>query len=441
MLTKKALTLLLSSALAFTALGKVLFVAPGGNDKNAGSINHPLSTIQKAQELVSAGDTVYLRGGTYQMKESQIAQSHRIWSYITYLDKSGRANKPINYWAYGNEIPVFDYNNIKPSGKRVIAFMLTGSWIHIRGIELVGVQVTITRHTQSECFEIKGSNNILEQISMHDGMAIGVYIINGSNNLILNCDAYRNYDSFSENGKGGNTDGFGCHVSKGDTGNVFRGCRAWFNSDDGYDCINSDEPVLFDHCWAFYNGYTPDFISRADGNGFKAGGYGNGAFNHLPYSIPSHTVQFCLAVGNKQNGFYANHHLAGCNWYNNTAYKNKRNYNMLNRQGLTPSDYLKDVPGYSHRLYNNLGYLASNTELANIDTEKCSLSNNSFDNKITDDEFINLNEEQLTAARQANGNLPKIQFLHLSAKSLLIDKGKPIGFGYSGKAPDLGCFE
>jgi|GEM_PF-3956669 len=42
---------------------------------------------------------------------------------------------------------------------------------------------------------------------MHDGMAIGIYSLRGSHNLFLNCDAFNNYDSISEGGRGGNTDG------------------------------------------------------------------------------------------------------------------------------------------------------------------------------------------------------------------------------------------
>jgi len=38
-------------------------------------------------------------------------------------------------------------------------------------------------------------------------------------------------------------DGFGCHVGKTtETGNVFRNCRAWRNSDDGFDLINCATP-------------------------------------------------------------------------------------------------------------------------------------------------------------------------------------------------------
>jgi hypothetical protein len=422
---------------------KEFYVAPQGNDTNNGSISSPVETIQKAQELASSGDVVYIRGGHYSMREDQIAQKRGIWAYVTDLDKNG-----ISYLAYQNEIPVFDYKNVKPEGLRVVAFLVSGSTIHIKGIEIIGIQVTIKTHTQSECVEVRGSNNNLEQIKMHDGMAIGVYMLSGSNNLILNCDAYNNWDSVSEGGKGGNTDGFGGHLQKGSINNVFRGCRAWFNSDDGFDLINNAEPILIDNCWAFYNGYSSGFVSRADGNGFKAGGYAKGRnpydnviANYAP--IPKNTIQFCLAVGNKQGGFYANHHLEGNYWYNNTAYKNRVNYDMLNCVALNPTDFGTDGPGWNHEIVNNLGFDAKVKELGNIDKSRCVLRNNYFDLgiSITEADFLSLDEALLMALRQADGSLPDIDFLKLAPSSKLINAGTDIGFPFKGTAPDLGCFE
>jgi hypothetical protein len=37
---------------------------------------------------------------------------------------------------------------------------------------------------------------------MHDGQAIGICSVRGSDNLFLNCDAYRNHDFTSEDGNG-----------------------------------------------------------------------------------------------------------------------------------------------------------------------------------------------------------------------------------------------
>lgn len=429
------ITIIFSSFFSFAA---EYYVAPNGNDVNSGTINNPVETIQRAQELANSGDTVYIRGGFYNMRKEQIAQYYRVWAYVTKLNKSG-----ISYLAFPNETPVFNYKNIKPANYRITAFYVNGNNIRIKGIEIKGVQVTIKTHTQSECFEIQGSNNTLEQIKMHDNMAIGVYISKGSNNLILNCDAYNNWDSVSEEGRGGNTDGFGCHVSKNHKNNVFRGCRAWFNSDDGFDLIGSGESILIDNCWAFYNGYSSGFVSRADGNGFKAGGYGDTAFDRLPNPIPRHTIQFCLAVGNKQSGFYANHHLNGNYWYNNSAYRNKINYNMLNRKAVNQTDYHKDAPGWNHVMSNNLGYKATSSELTAIDKLACVLHTNYFDLSLTinDSDFLSLDESLLKAPRQADGSLPKNNFFRLNPSSIIINAGTDVGFLFRGTAPDLGCFE
>lgn len=435
---KKTL-LLLSVLITQLSFASIYYVAVDGSDDNAGTKSQPFATIQKAQTVVMPGDTVYLRGGTYNLTEAQIAKKERIYACVTYLDKSGTAGKYISYINYPGETPVFNYAAVKPEGLRVAAFYVSGSYIHLKGFEVTAVQVTIKTHTQSECFENHGSNNVYEQLSMHDGMAIGFYLLAGSNNLILNCDAYRNWDYFSENGRGGNTDGFGSHPRAGSKNNIFRGCRAWFNSDDGFDLINASEATTFDHCWAFYNGFNKDFVSQGDGNGFKSGGYGLKKVGaEIPDPVPRNTIQFCLAVRNKANGFYSNHHTGGSDWYNNSACRNGGNYNMLNRL----KDTAQDVPGFDHIMYNNLGYKGGK-EILQMDAAKCTLANNYFDLNLqaTEADFVTLDESLLTAPRKADGSLPDTDFMKLKLFSQFIDKGKIIGFTFKGKAPDLGAFE
>ncbi len=430
--------LLLGLSMSASALPSTYYVAVNGTDQNPGTFKQPFATIQEAQQHVNAGDTVYIRGGNYVLNESQIARTQGIYSYVTDLTKSGSENARINYWAYPGEKPVFNYSNVKPS-TRVVAFHVSGSYIHLKGFEVVGVQVTLLNHTQSECFENRGSNNIYEQLSMHDGQAIGFYLVSGSNNLILNCDAYNNYDYTSEGGKGGNSDGFGCHGKRGDVNNVFRGCRAWFNSDDGYDCISSFEPVVFENCWAMYNGYSPTFKSLADGNGFKAGGYGARAVKDLPNPIPRNSIRFCLAVRNKANGFYSNHHLSGSDWYNNTAAYNSVNFNMLNRL----MDNKTDVPGSGHILRNNLGFMARNKEVDKLNFDESDVKSNYFTLPVTVDakDFLSSDEAELIKPRKADGSLPDVNFLRLSNNSDLIDAGISLGFPYKGNKPDLGYQE
>lgn len=407
--------------LSLTAQAKTIYIATNGNDANSGSISAPLSTVMKAQEMMSPGDTVLIRTGTYRVKSSQIANQKGIYALVHDLHKSGEPNKRLHYMAYPGEKVVFDLSDVKPANQRVIAFNVTGSWIHLKGFEVVGTQVTLEGHTQSECFHNEGSNNLYEQLAMHDGQAIGFYLTKGSDNLIINCDAYRNWDYTSEGGKGGNADGFGCHPQPGSTGNVFRGCRAWFNSDDGYDCIRAAEAVVFENCWAFYNGYNDQFNSLADGNGFKAGGWGLVKDKRVPEVIPMHTVRYCLAVGNKQSGFYANHQPGGGYWYNNSAYRNNINFNMLNRN----ADFTQDVPGYGHVLKNNLSFEARTADTKWIDPEKCTLQNNSFSSNLSPQmsDFESLNEKELTAPRKADGSLPDIRFMKPKSTSRLTGIG------------------
>jgi hypothetical protein len=415
------------------------YISPAGNDSNAGTENLPCETLMKAQQLVEPGDTVFIRGGVYKMNENQLSRRKRIWAVVNDLYKSGKPGKRIHYFAYPGEKPVFDLSDVKPANQRVMVFGVTGSWIHIRGLEVIGTQVTILTHTQSECFHNEGSNNIYEHLSMHDGQAIGFYLTNGSDNLILNCDAYRNYDFTSEGGRGGNVDGFGCHPQPGSKNNVFRGCRAWFNSDDGYDCIRAAETVIFENCWAFYNGFDPDFKKLGDGNGFKAGGWGLIKDERVPDSIPMHIIRFCVAVGNRANGFYANHQPGGNYWFNNTAWKNSTNFNMLNRN----IEFTDDVSGYGHVLKNNLSFSPGNSDIQQINTQLCVVESNSFSIplKITKDDFVSLDENLLVVARKPDGNLPETPFLRLKPGSKLIDAGVDAGFPFKNKAPDLGAFE
>jgi len=423
---------------ASSAFAADWYVATTGDDLGVGSIEKPFATIQRAQESATAGDTVFIRGGTYRMTQAQLARRRGLYVRVTILDKSGSPGKPITYRAYGNEKTVFDCSDVKPEGQRVTAFYVSGSWLRVVGLEVTGVQVTMRRHTQSICFESQGSHNIFERLSMYNGQAIGIYHVRGSDNLFLNCDAWNNWDYTSEEGRGGNVDGFGCHPIKGGTGNVFRGCRAWFNSDDGFDCISAHESVTFESCWALYNGQSADGKRLGDGHGFKAGGYAATPESDLPSPIPRHIVRHCLAVGNKSSGFYANHHPGGGDWLNNTAYRNGTNFNMLCRLANNSAD----VDGYGHKLVNNLGY-GSRAEVRSLDASQCELANNSFTPGIElgPRDFVSLDEGELVRPRQPDGGLPAVDFMHPVQGSALIDAGVNVGLPFQGTAPDIGAFE
>ena len=413
-----AVTLLMGCMVSGTT-AKTYYMAPNGSDANPGTQASPLATIARAQQLLAAGDTLLIRGGEYLIGANDIMSTQEsIYACIFYFTKSGKAGKPICYFGYPGERPVFNLSRVKPAGKRVAGFYIHANYLHFRNFEVTGTQVTITTHTQSETFTIRRGNhhNTIENIAVHDGMGIGFVIWKGADNLILNCDAYNNYDPVSEHGSGENVDGFGCHVSDPKhTGNVFKGCRAWRNSDDGFDLITNYAPVTIDSCWAWENGYDANLVRRANGNGIKAGGY---ALRPINKEAPSNTISNCLAWRNPQNGFYANHHATGNKWYGNTAYNNGYNYDMLNQKSKTEAT---DVPGYDHVLKSNLSYHPRGRHYRNLNAAACTLENNSFlpsPLTLTADDFESLDASELSAPRKADGSLPDIRFLK-------VKKGRP----------------
>jgi len=423
---------LLQGASVFSAF---YYVATNGVDTNPGTSNSPFATIMRAQSAAASGDTVYLRDGTYFLNNSHLTATNNPWAIVNNMTKSG-----VSYVAHPGERPVFDFSDVQPVGYRVTAFLVTSTANDcvFKGFDVVGVQVTIqTNHTQSECFRITGGNrNRFEQLAMHDGMGNGWYLTSGASNLVLNCDAYNNRGL--DSGSIGNIDGFGAHPSStSGKGNAFRGCRAWFNSDDGFDCINAKAAVTFENCWAFYNGYWTNFVNLGgDGNGFKSGGYGRNG-STPPNPVPRHITQFCLAVKHRANGFDANHHTGGLDWYGNTAYRNNVNYNML----CTLLDNLTDVPGYDHVMKNNLGYKGT-TEVSNLgDSNDVSFNYFTLSVTVATNDFASLDETLLTLPRQPNGDLPYIAFAQLVGSSDLIDQGTNLGYAFYAAAPDLGAFE
>ena len=412
--------------------GRVYYVAPTGSDSAAGTQGSPWASIAHAQSIAQPGDTVYFRGGTYAYTHADSAcKSQTADVDAITLNKSGSSGAAINYSAYPGERPVFDFSRIKDDC-RIKGFDVTGSWLHLKGLEVEGVPQNNSLNHESWGIWVTGSDNTFELINAHNNMGPGLFIQDGGGNLVLNCDSHDNYDPHSSDGAGQNADGFGAHISAGHPGNVFRGDRAWWNSDDGFDLINAFSSVTIEQSWAWRNGYLPESTTPApsgNGNGFKAGGYGgkyvsNGA---------KHTIREDVAFDNKDAGIYANHHTLANDYFNNTSYDNHPDFNML---GISPSGAAIGLGN----LRNNIAYqgtLLSNTNGTNAADNSWDISGVSMSNA----QFQSVSTSGWNAPRQTNGALPALPNLHLAANSTLIDKGVNVGLPYNGKAPDLGAFE
>jgi hypothetical protein len=296
------------------------------------------------------------------------------------------------------------------------------NWIHLRGLEVRGVRQLIVGDSWG--VRIRGDHNLIERLHVHDNEAPGVFIASGASNLVLNCDSHNNYDPLED---GGNGDGFGCHSNGGE--NVLRGCRAWSNSDDGFDFINAPGTCTVEHSWSFKNGFVPDTTTAAgNGAGFKSGGFGSPP--NIPSSgVPRHVVRFNLAFRNRSQGFYANHHPGGLDFLNNTAFANGVNFDMLVEGGQS-----------THNLHNNLATGPGGTVMRFTGGDD---SDNSWNLPVmvSAADFVSMDEAEVLAPRQPDGSLPVIKLMHLAAGSDLIDRGKSLGLQFAGKGPDLGAFE
>ena len=416
----------------------------GNDDTGDGSIDNPYLSIMKCQDDAESGDIVYIRGGTY--TNFNIAKTTDTYNYIKDFIKSG-----ITYKAYESEKVIFDFEfdlkyAIKDGVKkqRVTGFMIeegtenvTFENFDITRIPTLSLDDMVAAHftrnlTQSEFIQSRGRNIRFNRINTYKNYGIGFYFVGvKSYNIAYRCDSYNN--SGIDSATKGNADGFGAHG----TGAEFIECRAWDNSDDNYDCINSFGTTIFDKSWSFKINYKGADIQ--DGNGFKVGGWGKSATardKYGPYSgenPPVHIVKNCIAASNKANGFYSNHQPGqAAVWYNNRAYNNKANFDMTEGSEtweLDSKGNVKDICGTREVLYFNIGYKYNNKissdcnmygNEGNLFSANIPDKNNKFnswnfrDITLSNSDFLILDVNELAKPRGDDGSLPEISFMKLN---------------------------
>jgi parallel beta-helix repeat protein len=374
-----------------------------GLDTYPGTEAQPFKTLAKGVTTLGANlGTIYLRGGIHQSIKVSLSR-----------------NIPpgyINIWAYPGEKPVIDFSTATSGND---GFGITGSYYHIKGIEFIkaphcGIRITT------------GSNNIVEncvfRANGNTGLSIGSSSTTlASNNLIYNCDACFNFNSPG----GADADGFAAKANVG-TGNVYRGCRSYNNSDDGFDLYGCTASIIIDSCFAFRNGVDSWGTSRGNGNGFKLGG------NYVP---ASNTVTNCVAFdnfcasNNGGKGFDENHNTAGQTIYNCTSFRNTYpNFSF-------PDDPL--VSG-THIIRNCISYQGLQPDVIINAIE----DHNSWDGfTVTDADFVSLDTAQARAPRNPDGSLPAITLFHLANSRPMVNAGIDVGIPFNDSAPDLGAFE
>ncbi len=289
-----------------------LYVSPSGSASAAGTESAP-TTLDSAIMRIGSGQTIYMRGGTYNYSTTIRIQP----------GNSGTASAKKNIVAYGSEIPVLNFSAMAESStNRGLA--IDGDYWYVKGIIVEqagdnGIFIGGDYNTIERCVTRKNHDSGL-QLSRYDSSFTSISDW-PSNNLILQCESYDNADSTAEN-----ADGFACKLTTG-PGNVFRGCVSHNNIDDGWDLYTKTDtgaigPVTIEYCIAYNNGVLSDGSTSGSGdkNGFKLGGE--------DISV-NHTVRYCIAFRNGKHGFTYNRNLGTITFSNNTScYSAERNFNF-----------------------------------------------------------------------------------------------------------------
>jgi len=435
---KKLLTLLFLATYTY-AFSKTYYVAPtGGSDLNPGTITQPWATWQRAFDVAQAGDTVFFRGGVWYLKPGQT---------VDLMNKDGAPGKYIHFFNYPGEVPILDGSQIVPPKPASGQFTYSGgpyidgsNYIHWKGLTIRNFKMVYDRVFVQGIVATNSNFQIFENITVHNIEGRGIYYspwYAPDSTYFINVDVHDCGDVLPLNDElGGWGDGWNAGVEKGSY-MLFDGCRAWNNSDDGFNIWGAGL-IEMKNCWSFGNG-----LLNGDGSGYKLNPTEDATYMGLTRVLTNNIAAF--NSGNTGCGFNENNigavALEG-RIYNNTSFQNKIGY-------MTGGFLSGNKKNNDYR--NNIAY--ANT--VNIDENEWSGGtfvtdiNNTWTDGVTfspdNSDFILLDKTQaiaqMTAARKADGSLPDITFLKLKTGSDLIDAGVDVGLPYSGKAPDIGYSE
>ena len=401
----------LASTRAVSAEGTVVYinvyagleeihVSPSGTPSGRGTKESPLNLLT-AVKYARPGQTIVLAEGRYNMLEP-LRIPHGI---------DGTADQPIRMIAdpAAATRPVIDFQGLSAG------IIHGGDYWYFFGFDVTGAA------NNQKGFQVSGHYNTLECIDTYyngnTGIQISRYAASDpisdwpSHNLILNCTSWGNADAGYED-----ADGFAAKLTCGE-GNVFDGCVAHHNADDGYDLYAKIETgpigkVVIRNSVAYANGILEDGTIAGNGNGFKLGGSnipgGHELVNSYAFfnrakgidanSCPDIVVENCVSYNNLRYNvaFYTNA-------AQDTAYQAKGVISFKDATiegGMTEEDELKPRNQDESAFRNDSCYYWDGTQ-----------SVNATGDTITADDFVSLDFTGIE--RNADGSIDMMGFLQL----------------------------
>lgn len=320
---------IISKTITQRTLGRdgVIYVKPEGAAENTGASMDEAVDIQTALNYTAPGQTILLASETYDLANVELT---------VFRGRNGALNSPIAMTTADGKFATLDFGG---TGR---GFKVWGDYWNISKIN-----VTNTKNGLPG-MQLAGSHCTLERMNFFNNGTTGLQVSGSSAdektlwpafNLIKNCTSMNNADKALED-----ADGFAAKLTTGQ-GNVFDGCVAAYNADDGWDLFakvatGQIGTVIIKNSLTYRNGYiqvqeggTAKSFAFADvlcdengtltfgdsvvmeagnGNGFKLGGS----------SLPGgHTLLNSIAYENKAKGIDSNS-CPDIKVYNCTSYNN-----------------------------------------------------------------------------------------------------------------------
>ena len=311
------------------ALGRdgVIYAKPDGAAKNTGESMDEAVDIQTALDFAAPGQTILLESAVYDLADVELT---------VFRGRNGALHNPITITTADGKFATLDFGG---TGR---GFKVWGDYWNISKINVT--------HTKNGLpgMQLAGSYCTLERMNFFNNGTTGLQVSGSSAdektlwpafNLIKNCTSMNNADKALED-----ADGFAAKLTTRQ-GNVFDGCIAAYNADDGWDLFakvatGQIGTVIIKNSLTYMNGYlrvqeggTAKSFAFADvhcddngtltfgdsvvmeagnGNGFKLGGS----------SLPGgHTLMNSIAYENKAKGIDSNS-CPDIKVYNCTSYNN-----------------------------------------------------------------------------------------------------------------------
>jgi parallel beta-helix repeat protein len=226
-----------------TMSGSNYYVATNGDDSNPGTESQPWRTIQKAADAMVAGDTVYVRGGTYSG---------------FHLAESGTEGNLITFKAYPGEQPILDGGSLVGftdyHGSSVVGYFA------IDGFEIRNFAHGIDLG--------KSRNFVLRNNKVYNNSLTGITLDDCHNGEIHHNTVYENRSHS------------GIWVS-GSTSIDIHHNVAYSNEQNGIGLTHGSDNNLIHHNTAYSNSCRSD--QRYAGIGIEVGSENNKTYNNLIY--------------------------------------------------------------------------------------------------------------------------------------------------------------